>query len=283
MNRTTHPADAANAELAARAVRFDVSLFLGAGAFATAAADTKEGAVAAALKLQAEYPDCSRIPLIYAVTADGRSALVELKEIAMTIKVQNDKSNARKRLANFRSRFADVQFQLIEQDGGWSIEAELTDATAHHAKVLRKQGIKVSVPVSVLTAVDALEAKENEKSGDAIPSILRANADGRATTAPAAEPKAAPKPMDDKPLGKRAAVLAAAQAGQLPEPPDFSAATHARFRGKLADLVKLAKAGDIEGLKAYAINPVSSSPKALDKYRNLCVIALQARRTKIAA
>jgi hypothetical protein len=87
----------------------------------------------------------------------------------------------------------------------------------------------------------------------------------------------------DKTIGKRAAILAAAQAGNLPAAPDFSAATHARFRGKLADLVKLAEAGDIEGLKRYAINPISSSPKALDKFRNLCVIALEARALKKAA
>jgi hypothetical protein len=78
-------------------------------------------------------------------------------------------------------------------------------------------------------------------------------------------------------VGKRAAIVAAAQAGALPTAPDFSAATHARFRGKLAELVKLAEAGDIEGLRAYAIKPVSTSPKALDRYRNLCVIALEAR------
>lgn len=30
-----------------------------------------------------------------------------------------------------------------------------------------------------------------------------------------------------------------------------------------------------EALKAFPINPVSSSPKAMDKYRNLAVIALE--------
>jgi hypothetical protein len=40
----------------------------------------------------------------------------------------------------------------------------------------------------------------------------------------------------------------------------------------------MAKAGDIEGLKAAVIKPYSSSPKAMAKYRDLAVIALEARR-----
>ena len=70
---------------------------------------------------------------------------------------------------------------------------------------------------------------------------------------------------------------ARARTGRLPEAPDFSAATHARFRNKLARLVEFAAAGDIAGLKAVEINPVSSSPKAMMRYRDLCVMALEAR------
>jgi hypothetical protein len=74
-----------------------------------------------------------------------------------------------------------------------------------------------------------------------------------------------------------AEIEATARAGVLPEPPDFSAATHARFRGKLARLADLAAAGDVDALRAFEINPVSSSPKAMARYRDLCVIALAAR------
>ena len=73
------------------------------------------------------------------------------------------------------------------------------------------------------------------------------------------------------------ALEASARAGKLPELPDFSAATHARFRGKLARLADLVAAGDIVGVRAFEINPVSSSPKAMARYRDLCVIALEAR------
>jgi len=70
----------------------------------------------------------------------------------------------------------------------------------------------------------------------------------------------------------------AALRGEMPPPPDFSAPTHARFRNKLASVVALAEAGDLDGLRAFEINPVSSSPKAIKRYRDLCIMALEARR-----
>jgi hypothetical protein len=81
-----------------------------------------------------------------------------------------------------------------------------------------------------------------------------------------------------RPQGKRAAVLAAAQAGKLPPPLDFSAPSHARYRDAAKELVALAKAGNIEALKRLEFKTYSSSPKAMAKYRDLAVIALEARR-----
>jgi hypothetical protein len=101
----------------------------------------------------------------------------------------------------------------------------------------------------------------------------------------AADPSREP-PTDDakhsatpkRPLGRRATIEAAAREGNLPETPDFSAPTHARFRNKLASVVELAKAGNLKGLQAFQINPVSSSPKAIARYRDLCIVALEARQ-----
>jgi hypothetical protein len=87
------------------------------------------------------------------------------------------------------------------------------------------------------------------------------------------EPKVANAPV----IGKRQAILNQAQSGVLPRAPDFSKPTHARFRSKLAQIVALAEAGDIEALHAFEINPVSSSPNAIARYRDLCVIAITAR------
>ena len=101
------------------------------------------------------------------------------------------------------------------------------------------------------------------------------NPDPAGEPIPAAEEetKAAPAPV----VGKRQAILDQAQTGVLPPAPDFSKQTHARFRAKLAQIVALAEASDIGSLQAFEINPVSSSPKAMSRYRDLCVIAINAR------
>ena len=91
----------------------------------------------------------------------------------------------------------------------------------------------------------------------------------------AAKPRRAPRGMRAR--VRFAELEAAARAGKLPPAPDFSAATHARFRNKLGRLVALAGTGDIEALRACEINPVSSSPKAMVRYRDLCIIALEAK------
>ena len=96
---------------------------------------------------------------------------------------------------------------------------------------------------------------------------------GEANPVPADETKAPTAPA----IGKRQAILDQAQTGALPPAPDFSKPTHARFRVKLAQIVALAEAGDVAALQVFEINPVSSSPKAMAHYRDLCVIAITAR------
>lgn len=93
-----------------------------------------------------------------------------------------------------------------------------------------------------------------------------------------AKPAKAPKAAAPEKHGKRAEIQASAEAGNLPAKPDFSAPTHARFRKRLDEIAALVEKGDIKALKAFPINPISSSPKAMDKYRNLAVIALEAQR-----
>jgi hypothetical protein len=86
-----------------------------------------------------------------------------------------------------------------------------------------------------------------------------------------------PKPTIAPVIGKRQAIVDLAQSGTMPTAPDFSKPTHARFRTKLAQIVAFAEAGNIAGLQAFEINPVSSSPKAMARYRDLCLIAIAAR------
>ncbi len=96
---------------------------------------------------------------------------------------------------------------------------------------------------------------------------------GEPIDAPVDQPKLTIAPV----IGKRQAVVDLAQTGALPQAPDFSKPTHTRFRAKLAQIVALAEAGDIAALQAFEINPVSSSPKAMARYRDFCVIAITAR------
>lgn len=126
---------------------------------------------------------------------------------------------------------------------------------------------------------------------------LVAEVDACEPDAPAepAAPQAAPEPaVEPSPIAEAKPVAAPsaprrrrdadlevkARQGELPLPPDFSAPTHARFRAKLAALVELAKKADATGLRAIAINPVLSSPKALARYRDLEVLAIEAREAR---
>ena len=90
------------------------------------------------------------------------------------------------------------------------------------------------------------------------------------------EPEQATSPTSQKP-GKRQAIIEQAQAVTLPAAPDFSKPTHARFRAKLAKLVELAEASEIDGLKAVVINQASMSPKAMARYRDCAFLAMEAR------
>jgi hypothetical protein len=102
-----------------------------------------------------------------------------------------------------------------------------------------------------------------------------------AESAPVVEQSAEPAPAPSAPRRRRDAdIEAKARQGELPTPPDFSAPTHARFRAKLAALVELAGKADATGLRAVPINPVSSSPKALARYRDLAVLAIEARECR---
>ena len=119
---------------------------------------------------------------------------------------------------------------------------------------------------------------------EAIPQIEAEPVPAEADTPREAQSDIQPQSEEAKPEVKvkirasHQAALDMAAEGDMPTPPDFTAATHKPYRAKLAKLIALAQAGDIRGLNAVVINPTSTSPKALLKYRDLCVMALKARR-----
>lgn len=105
-------------------------------------------------------------------------------------------------------------------------------------------------------------------------------ADLRPDTHPVAAANAASSDAVAPKRGKRKAAEESAARGELPQPPDFSADTHKPYRTKLTKLIALAEAGDVAGLKAIAINPSSTSPRALARYRDLAVAAIEARAAR---
>jgi hypothetical protein len=107
-----------------------------------------------------------------------------------------------------------------------------------------------------------------------VPAAMIAQARQEGATGPR---RAAGKAKGARPQGRRAEIAENAANGILPPMPDFSAETHKRFRGKLAEIVKLAEAGDVAALKAIEIKTYSSSPKAMAGYRDLAVMAIEAR------
>lgn len=96
----------------------------------------------------------------------------------------------------------------------------------------------------------------------------------KAQEAAPAEAPAAGAPRKRK---SQAEAEAAADRGELPEPPDFTAATHAPYRKKLDKLIEMAKAGDAAGLRGFEIKPTSTSPRAMIRYRDLAVRAIEAK------
>jgi len=232
--RKPHPADIANANVVASAVRFEIALFLGLGRYATDTAQTLEEARSTAARLIAMHPN-GRRPLIYGVTADGRSGLVtDTPIMEHPMKTYAKKFNAQR--AAKAAGHDPHNTEIVKTKGGftWRVKQQPKHTEARDAKLSPDP------------------SREPQANGLAV--------------------------APTRPLGKRAAIETAVREGKLPEPPDFSAETHKRFRNKLASVVELAEAGDLKGLQAFQINPVSSSPKAIARYRDLCIIALEARR-----
>lgn len=158
--------------------------------------------------------------------------------------------------------------------------ANLKEAAMISAKLAELHGKPAMIYAILPTGVAVFVKKEwvsiliNKKELEVMPS-KKAKPDTQPTVA-VEKPAKAKAPKVEKPLSQRAAIKAAAERGEVPAAPDFSAPTHARFRKKLSELEALVKAGDVEGVRAFPIEPKSSSRKAIWNYRNLALVALEA-------
>lgn len=102
----------------------------------------------------------------------------------------------------------------------------------------------------------------------------RADAHEAGTKAPAkqAPAKAPAKEKAPKALSARAQVAADAEAGKLPSPPNWEKRTH--YKAQHAALVELATKGDLKGLQGFEMPGAMTQ---LNRYRDLCIIALKAK------
>ena len=273
-----------------RADRFDATIFLGTGQFRTETFGSLAAARAAAGAIAREVNNGRKV-MIYAISA-GRSVFVPDHYQPSTDEGANPMNTT-------LSTSEVAQLTAILTGGGFKRANTKEAAVKRFLTVAASTGIadaEALLAKSFDEARAALQPADAAGTGAEEPIILPFRSSPRHALmaklkeetatfkAGAPEPEKAVKAEKArKPAGQRAAVLEAAQHGELPPVPDFSAPTHKPHRKRLEQVVALVEAGDIEGLKAFKINPVSSSPKAIDKYRNLAVIALEARGSGAAA
>ncbi|TGD41692.1 hypothetical protein EEB11_17460 [Pseudotabrizicola sediminis] len=199
--------------------------------------------------------------MIYAVTTLGHSAHITNARKNPTMKT---KAVTAAQIDTLAQRLAETPIEPA---------ASAKKAGDNFARLL---AARISAERAVLAFTSIMTAETFDQAEVRLTLVLDyGNPDPAGEPIPAAEE--APKAAINVVVGKRQAILDQAGSGAQPQPPDFSKATHAQFRAKLAQIVALAKAGDIAGLQAFEINPVSSSPKATARYRDLCVIAITAR------
>lgn len=293
MTTQQHPADVPSSAHIARATSFIASLFLGVGKFDKIEdLKTIEEARKAVEDLRLRNPLSTRKPMVYAVLPEGKAEWIDHTAPLPDDGDDPTEAEAEAGQADEARHCAPPMAETINAQPKETETMKTYSDRSNCRKAAMKAGIKPddieiikkgerfafrskAVKIADLAKSDHPAAKANAASWDK----------KNGGPVKAAKPKAAPKPAKKTaeakpPAGKRAAIMDAAKAGKLPSPPDFSAETHKRFRAKLESLVAMAKAGDIKGLKAVEINPVSSSPKAMAKYRDLAVIALEAKAAR---
>ena len=186
----------------------------------------------------------------------------------------------RGRLASSLKTFDRLKATLAKAIGGEDkaakvLEQALICETYGGAEAVIKRHLPKAAEEPTADQPKPSRPKREERTHAAIAAIAKPSAVGKSEQA-LGDIAAALKPARQR--ASTAALEEAAKLGTIPPAPDFSAPTHARFRGKLAEVIALIAAEDIAGLESIKINPISSSPKALDRYRNLALIALRARK-----
>lgn len=208
-------------------------------------------------------------------------------DIPDMLKVQNRKpltADQQKRLAEVQAAAHVSAGADLDKPKGTSDE----DWQKHKAERAAEKKAKTDDRIAKLRLSKGLPLVKRK---DQLPLPPNKNAKGVSVTAPApkkpagakAKPAAAPtKDAPKKKAGDRArydwnTAREKAAKGTVPAAPDFTAETHRYYRPILAAVVKLVKAGDLKGLQAYRVKGSSSSPRAVQNYREVAIIALKAK------
>lgn len=254
-----HPVDIRDAAEIAQAVYFVSTLFVGVGRFEKADHKTLAEARVTAKAMESHYKN-GRKAMVYGILANGKSALVpdnftpQMMEPAMTTTTYEPVANPHK---TFGKRF-NAQRAAKAALGATASEGE------HFVTAKNDAGEWTWGQIVARHTLDAVSAD-----------IAPATADTAALAA-ALPPPVVSTPDEIKQRRADRKAKPAADPTAIPTPPDFSAATHARYRNKLAAIVALVEARDVAALQALVIPTYSSSPKAMARYRDRAVAALQA-------
>jgi hypothetical protein len=183
-----------------------------------------------------------------------------------------------------KDAMSEVHFRLTPRGEQWSWhQIDLGTGQVATGELIKDGAEDAIPPLAPVTRVPSKGAKPAAPKAAKAPKLAGKREAARLAKIAAADarnkaPKPPKAPRVVKPTGQRAAVETAAAAGKLPTPPDFSADTHKRFRKTLEGLVAAAKAGNLKALKADTTERKSSSRNAICRYRDLCIVALEAQR-----
>lgn len=255
--RNAHESDAAMLAELPNATSFVTSIFVGSGEYAKHESPDLVTARAVGQQMADHYRN-GRKALVYAQLPSGRQFLVpdsyvpdsyqptEKENDMTTMKTYNKKSNAKRAAESLAKRVAGFTAgdPVDAGNGEWFPNL-----------IAPQRTIDDGVPDEVATVACVNGAPY------------------AANPAPAVEPAKPVAATKAKSKAKRGRAPKVGADG-MPVPPDFSAKTHERYRPKLAAVVALVKARDIKGLKAFNINPNSTSPKAIMRYRDAAIAAL---------
>lgn len=252
-----HPTDIRDQEWIARAAHFTAFCQRGPRDRRRSQHDTQAEAEEAGRVLSADMG--GKPALVYAVTPEGRSAFIRAVTAADAPKEGADMTPEDPQTAD--ALFAAPPDPLM-------VDGVRYPNKTRAAEARRLVAAKMAVPTALTKPTRKRAAPKGQHP--AIKAVTFT------PTGKTAEELAVIQARTDTTIGKRAKAVADAQQGIVPTPPDFTADTHRRYRAQRLHIIALVDARDVGALRAEAIKTTGSSGKALDRYRQLAIVALEA-------